>query len=193
MLEVLTNSSNMTEILWNFGRYKDKKRITVKQNPHFYKSLPGSKEEYGYDFRRHPMTNFVDAPKVHVLTDRLGCVYIDSGRVIRAFGNVWQPKDAIIFKGSCLMFLEFPPFDVPSDIVGQLEGESVVQASLQLEGAPKSWYLEGSRSSTSPTNTVLAGPFRDWREPIRQELIFRDTSVCIRGYEDYHTLIISTG
>ena len=182
----------MVEILWNFSRSKDNKRITLKQNPHFYKSLPSIKEGYGYDFRMDPMDNFVDAPKVYVLTDRPGRVYIESGQDTRVFGNVWQPKDAIIFKGSCLMFFAFPLFDLSSDVSGKLEGESVIQASLQ--GAPKLWYLEGSLSSTSPTTSVLAGPFLDWREPIRQGLIFRYyTDLHIRGYEDHHTLIISTG
>jgi hypothetical protein len=50
----------------------------------------------------------VDAPKVHVLTDRPGRVYLESGQDTRAFGNVWQPKDAIIFKGSCLTSSHLP-------------------------------------------------------------------------------------
>jgi hypothetical protein len=54
------------------------------------------------------MESFVDTTKVHVLTDRRGRVYLDSGQDTRAFGNVWRPKDAIIFKGSCLTSSNFP-------------------------------------------------------------------------------------
>lgn len=108
MLEVLGNSSNVAEILWNFSRCKGNKRITLKQNPHFYRHLPGNKEAYGNDFRRDPLENFVDAPEVHVLTDKPGRVYLESGQDTRAFGNVWRPKDAIIFKGSCLTSLRLP-------------------------------------------------------------------------------------
>ena len=108
MLEILGNGSTVAEVLWNFSRFKDNKRITLKQNPHFYKNLPGSKEAYGNGFRSYPVETFVDAPKVHVLTDRPGHVYLESGQGARAFGNVWQPKDAIIFKGSCLLSSHFP-------------------------------------------------------------------------------------
>jgi len=108
MLEVIGNNSNLAEVLWNFSRCKGDKRITLRQNPHFYKPLPASKEGYGSDFRRDPMENFVDAPKVHVLTDKPGRVYLESGQDTRAFGNVWRPKDAIIFKGSCLTSFHFP-------------------------------------------------------------------------------------
>lgn len=110
MLEMLGNDSTVAEVLWNFSRFKDNKRITLKQNPHFYKNLPGSKEAYGSGFRIDPVERFVDAPKVHVLTDRPGRIYLDSGQgtLTRAFGNVWQPKDAIIFKGSCLTSSHFP-------------------------------------------------------------------------------------
>jgi len=108
MLEVLGNGSNVAEVLWNFSRCKGDKRITLKQNPHFYNSLLGSKEAYGNDFRSDPMESFVDTTKVDVLTDRPGRVYLDSGQDTRAFGNVWRPKDAIIFKGSCLTSSNLP-------------------------------------------------------------------------------------
>lgn len=107
MLEVLGTGSNVAEVLWNFSRCKGDKRITLKQNPHFYK-LPESKDAYGTDFRSDPMESFVDTTKVHVLTDRPGRIYLDSGQDTRAFGNVWRPKDAIIFKGSCLIPSHLP-------------------------------------------------------------------------------------
>jgi hypothetical protein len=38
--------------------------------------------------------------RFYVLTDSPGRIYIESGGGALAFGNVWAPRDAIIFKGS---------------------------------------------------------------------------------------------
>ena len=108
MPEVLGQSSNVAEILWNFNRYKGERRITIKQNPHFYKDLPRSKEAYGNDFRRDPLDSFVDVTEVYVLTDRPCRVYLQSGQDARAFGNVWLPNDAMIFKGMRLLLQTWP-------------------------------------------------------------------------------------
>jgi hypothetical protein len=108
--EVLGEGSNLSEILWNFSRYKDpKERLTLKQNPHFYRDLP---REYRDDFQRNPIENFLDTPehKIFVLTDRQGLVYLESGQGPRAFGNVWRPQTALIFKGSSLAFSKISPF-----------------------------------------------------------------------------------
>jgi hypothetical protein len=106
--EVLGKSSNVAEILWNFNRCKGEKRITLKQNPHFYKDLPRKKEAYRGDFRGDPMESFLDTPEVYVLTDRPGRVFLESGQGARAFGNVWIPNDAIIFKGTWHTLSSFP-------------------------------------------------------------------------------------
>lgn len=108
MPEVLGKSSNVAEILWNFNRCKGEKRITLKQNPHFYNGLPRKKEAYGDDFRNDPMESFLDTPEVYVLTDRPSRVYLQSGQDARAFGNVWLPNDAIIFKGTWLLLQTWP-------------------------------------------------------------------------------------
>jgi len=122
--EVLGESSKLSEVLWNFSRYKDKRRLTLKQNPHFYKDLPVKYED---NFQRDPVDQFLDAlgdpkgdsldrdrpkPKISVLTDRQGRIYLESGQVPRAFGNVWCPQKAIIFKGSSLTFSTFATFDI---------------------------------------------------------------------------------
>jgi len=112
--EMLSESSKTAEVLWNFSRFKDEKRITLKQNPHFYKCLPRSKEAYRNDFRGDPVERFLDTPKdartseIYVLTDRPGQVYLEYGQNARAFGNVWLPEHAIIFKGSCLTSSNLP-------------------------------------------------------------------------------------
>ena len=101
--EVLHKNSNLTEILWNFSRFKDKtRRITLSQNPHFYAWLPTSPEEYGDEFKAEPIETFQQHARVHVLTDiqgPLGRVFVETGQNTRIFDNVWIPNNAIIFKG----------------------------------------------------------------------------------------------
>lgn len=124
--EVLGKNSTLSEVLWNFSRYPDNnRRLTLKQNPHFYKDLPGKYED---DFKSYPIEQFLDAlgdskgdsqnrdghklkPKITVLTDRQGRIYLESGQCSRAFGNVWCPQKAIIFKGPSFLFLKFSAFD----------------------------------------------------------------------------------
>jgi hypothetical protein len=85
------------------------------------------------------------------------------------------------------------------DVCGKLEGESIVQASIQ--DVSKLWYLEEppsplsplsptslSTSPISPLSTVTASSinsaasdtFQDWRQPIRQGITL-DTNICIRA------------
>ena len=81
--------------------------MTLKQNPHFYEVLPTSPDEYDGRFRRDPIETF-DLKKISVLTDDSGLtgwVFLETPKETRIFGNVWVPKRAIIFKGSCLLFL----------------------------------------------------------------------------------------
>lgn len=101
----------MSEVLWNFSLCKGNARVTLKQNPHFYKDLP---EKYEDDFQKDPIEDFLDAfddfkqdsldrdrpkPKIFVLTDGKGRIRLVSGQGSRIFGNIWCPQDAIIFKG----------------------------------------------------------------------------------------------
>ncbi|KAI9507837.1 hypothetical protein F5148DRAFT_63791 [Russula earlei] len=179
----LGKGSKLTEILWNFARYKDERRLTLSQNPHFYKHLPGSKADYRDNFRTDPTEDFSEPTRIYVLTDRPGRIYLESDQTSRAFGNVWAPSKAIIFK----------------DVCGKLEGESIVHASLQ--STSNQWYLDEpplsptsppeapspNRSNPSPTMTatsigsVVDTTFEDWREPIRRRLNSPDTSICIRA------------
>jgi hypothetical protein len=111
--EVLCSKSNQNEILWNFSRFEDERRLTLKQNPHFYNALPTSPEKYGDNFLTEPepietCLHKRKIRKISVLTDSLGQagrVFLKTAKQIRAFGNVWVPKNAIIFKGSWLSLL----------------------------------------------------------------------------------------
>jgi hypothetical protein len=100
---MLGEGSNLSEVLWNFSRYKEPERhLTLKQNPHFYKDLPCRSREYGDGFRSDPIDGFLNTPghKIFVLTDRQGRIYLETGQTPRVFGNVWCPQKSIIFKGS---------------------------------------------------------------------------------------------
>jgi hypothetical protein len=109
--EALCTESHLNEILWNFSQHKDKeRRLTLKQNPHFYKVLPISPENYGDKFLTEPIETYLHK-RISVLTDNLGQagrVFLRLVKKTRAFGNAWIPKNAIIFKGSWLPF--FNPF-----------------------------------------------------------------------------------
>jgi hypothetical protein len=98
---VLGEKSDTKEIMWNFSRFRDGRRLTLKDNPHFYEKLPTSAEKYEGRFRTDPVETF-QQEKISVLTDdpRLtGRVFLETAKAKRAFGNVWVPKEAIIFKG----------------------------------------------------------------------------------------------
>jgi hypothetical protein len=110
--EVLSPSSDTKEILWNFSRFKDGRRLTLKDNPHFYKKLPTSAEKYEGQFRTVPVETF-QQEKISVLTDNphlTGRLFLETAKEKRAFGNVWVPMEAIIFKGSYVsVFLFLTP------------------------------------------------------------------------------------
>jgi hypothetical protein len=102
-----TEPSRMSsEILWNFSRYTDDRRIALWQNPHFYLGLSTS-SAYGAEFSKHTMrdSDFILKPhdNVYVLVDKpdLGRVYleVEDKEPKRIFGNVWMPNDVMIFKG----------------------------------------------------------------------------------------------
>ena len=101
--------SDVKEILWNFSRYMDKRRLTLKDNPHFYENLPTSADIYVGQFLTDPVETF-QQKKISVLIDNLGPtdqVFLETAKERRAFGNVWVPKKAFIFKGSYLSVFLF--------------------------------------------------------------------------------------
>ena len=103
MPEALCQRSGIHEVLWNFGRFPDERRLTLRQNPHFYKfsDLPMSQRAYVGKFEIDPIYGFHDSThsKICVLTDNPGRVFLNTGRITRALGNFWKPSEAIIFKG----------------------------------------------------------------------------------------------
>jgi hypothetical protein len=102
--EVLYPSSDTNEILWNFSLFKGGRRLTLEDNPHFYEKLPTSAKEYGSEFQIGPIETLqLHHNKISILTDdpRLKSpLFLETSKGKRAFGNIWAPRDAIIFKGS---------------------------------------------------------------------------------------------
>ena len=99
----------MKEIMWNFSRMKDESRLTLKDNPHFYESLPRSAKKYNGQFRTEPVETF-QREKISVLTDnprRTGRLFLETAKKKRAFGNVWVVNETIIFKVSYLFVFLF--------------------------------------------------------------------------------------
>ncbi|KAI9452685.1 hypothetical protein BJY52DRAFT_1225982 [Lactarius psammicola] len=157
---------SLPEIFWNFSRYKDRARITLEQNPHFYLRCPADESAYTPKFRRHPLQDTSGALEhndtVYVLFDRPCRVFLDTEHKPRIFGNVWSLNGLLVFRDSS----------------GVLEGEQLVKGS-GIRG--KLWYCEqpvvyhdsDSRSrlnhrclrpivTTLSANPSLEGTFEDW-------------------------------
>ncbi|KAH9979613.1 hypothetical protein BGW80DRAFT_1442562 [Lactifluus volemus] len=163
--QTLCESSNLQEILWNFSRYKGKKRLTLKENPHFYEHLPCLPEAYGNTFKANAIQDFQHVEKVYVLTDKVGRVYVETqAQDIRAFGNFWIPSNAIIFK----------------DIHGMLEGERHVERSI--DATPKIWYRKEHPLPplpTPPVNSTSVVTMPVWKQVIRLTVDDRDIDIRI--------------
>ncbi|KAH9955533.1 hypothetical protein BGW80DRAFT_1450535 [Lactifluus volemus] len=159
--QTLGKSSNIQEILWNFSRYKGKKRLTLKENPHFYEHLPCSPEAYGSTFKANAIQDFQRVEKVYVLTDKW------AAQDIRAFGNFWIPSNAIIFK----------------DIHGMLEGERHVERSI--DATPKIWHRKEHplpQLPTPPVNSTSVVTMPVWKQVIRLTVDDRDIDIDIDIY-----------
>jgi len=96
---------SVPEILWNFYCSRDRKYVTLQQNPHFYLNLPTSADSYGADFRAFPAEYIRIEPgtTIYILVDRPRRVFLETQRETRIFGNVFKPKDVMILKGTSLL------------------------------------------------------------------------------------------
>ncbi|KAH9058111.1 hypothetical protein EDB87DRAFT_952465 [Lactarius vividus] len=164
--QVLCRKSNMEEVLWNFSRLKDKQRITLKQNPHFYKGLPSLGSAYSDCFITDPIYEFWDiSDEIRVLTDERSRVFIETDKGNRAFGNFWMPDKVIIFK----------------DVGGRLEGEGIVAKDIQ--GTPNLWHREDpTPRAIGPTiDPAIPGdvPPEEWKQLVRNALKYPNISIRI--------------
>ncbi|KAH9021822.1 hypothetical protein EDB85DRAFT_2293351 [Lactarius pseudohatsudake] len=121
----LSASPSLQEILWNFSRYKDRARITLEQNPHFYLRFPADESAYTPQFQRHPLQDISGTLEqndtIYVLFDRPGRVFLDTEHERQIFGNVWSLNGSLFFRNR----------------VGALEGEQLVRGSGVQEDL---WY-----------------------------------------------------
>jgi hypothetical protein len=106
--ETLSNSTGsvLPEILWNFVRFKDNRRLELAQNPHFYRDLPLLRNGYQGDFQSRPTKNYEGT--IYVLTNSSHRVILECVSPSRVLDNVWDTSNTLIFRGLCLSFLSFP-------------------------------------------------------------------------------------
>ena len=173
----LGDNPSLQEILTNFCRFKDKKkRLTLKENLHFYAELPTLLKAHGNSVKIDPTEDFRHANKFYVLTDKQELVHIVTGnKILHSFGNMWRSQNTIIFKGSSGIFWVFLPVsDVLTDICGRLMGESIVKASLNgtfgefyamrlpvsIGGVPRAFRTRNDRG-LNPIDTEMY-PWMGW-------------------------------
>ena len=106
--EVLCQNSNVKEIMWNFSRFKDERRLTHRHNHRFYEELPTSAEIYHGHFRSDPIDTFHHY-RISILTNSplLTQVFLKTAKGKRNIDNLWVPDRAIIFRGSNLSLFLF--------------------------------------------------------------------------------------
>ena len=113
--EMLSRTATLREVLWNFSRFEDHRRITLQQNPHFYVNLPTSVDAYRGHFRALPVEALRLKPNAtfYIIADGPSRIFLEAGHESRIFGNVFLLKDAIIFKSlSHVPLLTYLAFDM---------------------------------------------------------------------------------
>ncbi|KAH9172528.1 hypothetical protein EDB89DRAFT_889066 [Lactarius sanguifluus] len=163
-LEEFSTRPSLPEILWNFSRYKDRARVTLEQNPHFYLRFPA--DESGYMFQCHPLYDLGTLRHnytVYVLFDGPGRVFLDIEHKLRIFANVWLLNGSLVFR----------------DRSGVLEGEQLVRgfsirSNLRYCEQQVVFYNSAARSrlehrylrpiviTSSADPSRSAGIFEDW-------------------------------
>ncbi|KAN0130499.1 hypothetical protein V8E53_011585 [Lactarius tabidus] len=182
--QVITEETSVEEVLWNFSRLKGDERITLKQNPSFYRGLPSSAEAYGGDFSTEPIENFRSGTEFFVLTDKKSRVFLETGEKKRVFGNLWvlEPDATIVFK----------------DIHGRLEGEKIVEEDILR--THHLWFREEPSLPTviplpmriptigpsspsgpppNPTDSLRSRTFENWKQLVLYTLNFPNISIYI--------------
>ncbi|KAI0271780.1 hypothetical protein BGY98DRAFT_1006266 [Russula aff. rugulosa BPL654] len=121
---------------------RDKKYLTLAQNPHFYDGLPIFPTASVDTFKTQPTEDYQGT--IYVLTNNERRVFLELGKKRRTFDNVWKMNDTLIFK----------------DIIGYLEGEAIVRECIPP--LPLSW----SRMVHPESQLKVVGDIKDWRAPI---------------------------
>ncbi|KAH9018838.1 hypothetical protein EDB84DRAFT_636918 [Lactarius hengduanensis] len=164
--QMLSTKPPLSEILWNFSRYKDRARITLEQNPHFYSSLPVDESAYTPIFKRHPLGDLSLALKPHdtvyVLVDRPGHMFLETEGGSRRFGNVWMLNGTLIFKDSSGV-LEGEQFVRGTSISGKWRCYEEPKVFPECECPPRLNHSHLRPIITTPSVDPASGmPFDDW-------------------------------
>jgi hypothetical protein len=200
--EALNNDSKLQEVLWNFNRYPPDRRLTLSQSPHFYNRLPTSPNANLPEFETKATDenwhSYHTQPIFYVLTNAPGRVFLDVGQTPRAFDNVWNMSETLIFKSlPFAFFFPFLPINIVSGVSGKLEGASIVGASIQDDAC--SWcHVEhlssepgaeaavdppnsdnSSVKTTSSTKSSVCVPVTDWHDALRRALHSPDVKIRI--------------
>ena len=113
--EVLVDTSELPDILWIFSHFapkkpndpRDKRYLTLVQNPHCYDDSPIFPTTSVDMFKVHPTNHYQGT--IYVLTNDERRVYLDLGKERRIFDNIWKMNDdTLIFKGECPATIFFP-------------------------------------------------------------------------------------
>ena len=163
---------DLPEILWNFSHFKDKQRLTLAENPHFYENLPLSPDEYAETFRGRCIENYLPT-KIFVPINKSRRVYFNFAGNRRVF-DVWKTKSTLIFKGLGSTLLIFPLADIFPDVHGNLEGETTVERSINPCAPPFQYckkHTQGVPEEVENTD--------DWRGPIRTAEDTIGTHICV--------------
>ena len=104
--EEIDNSTTTSEIIWRFSRYPEEsgRRITARQNPHFYLELSKDVASYGGEFYKNSLKDFGHGLEkggtIYILIDKSCRLFLDAAKP-RIFGNLWRPHQTVILKGEC--------------------------------------------------------------------------------------------
>jgi hypothetical protein len=115
-LEAISEIATIPEILWNFAHFTGEKRLTLAQQPHFFRNLPKSPSECGKTFEQEQEKGFRNLDKIYVLVNTPHPVFLKSHLDIhpiydwdfRVFDNIWIRNNTLVLKGSYVhIFLPF--------------------------------------------------------------------------------------
>ena len=158
--------TDLPEILWNFSHFGDKERLTLAQNPHFYRNLPQSPPAYGRTFKGNCIDSGTSLPnKIFVSTNHNSRrVYFNFPGNLRVF-DVWKTQSALIFKGLSFALLILPLADIFLDVRGNLEGETNIENYLRSY-AP---HFYCTRHAPGRPQAKEVGTTNDWKDLITKE------------------------
>ncbi|KAH9974891.1 hypothetical protein BGW80DRAFT_121903 [Lactifluus volemus] len=189
LLEELDDPTTIPQILWIFHNKKGDKRITLKDNPHFYLKLPSKGLESEFDswkdgkgFHRDPLTHIgpdlEQNGTVYVILDRSSSrLYLDVAES-RVFGNLWHPRKKIILKDICGVL------DSEDNLRPGIEGESLdfwYRTSPNRGGTPAPPGRSFNHHCSDGDRQIKDTRFGNWRTLVHAAVKSQDIDLMIRA------------